>query len=807
MRTTTRLCAGLLVFAGFMSPPLAAGGDIAAAARAILSNAHIGQVQTAAVRPADAELRAASDRLIVSSRLALAVGDVRKAAELLSQADAMQVPYGPNGDSPARVRDLIARWEESNAEIAKMGKTESTRLHRSALMVEQADWLRMWDKLDEAERIAMDATTLNAQFGAGQRTPKAVLEDVFARRRETATGPYKIWDPTAPRQGNRDPNVVPVSGVMPAATTNEAKAAASAMLVEARKSLANGDVATAEALAKQAATLPAQYGPGEDHPNAVMFDVNRVRAQQGGVGNAVRPVSGEYVIPGAPGAPSPADFNQMSEAMQFFTQGEDALKRGQTAQALELYRMANARREGLDPVTQRVVRERLTLVAANPQGQGSYAGTNPENMLTEADAARQVLINQITAEVTRKQIEAGKMKANDPVNALKMLEETRGRVEQTQVEQRVKDSLIRRLDFEIADLKKHLEFTEPQRKLEAQNQATLDLIDRQAEHKVVVQNELAQLCEEFNQCIESQRFNDAELIARRAELIAPQEPVVQSMVFTAKFAKRAMMAENIRRAKENGVAEAFMEVDSASTPHSGSPYQFGDVKQWNEMTARRGAMDRKNERLTERELEIQQKLKTPVSLQFSNKPLGETVSHLAQLAAINIHLDPQGLSDEGVTTSTPISINIKEPISLKSALNLILEPLKLTYVIKDEVLKVTSKQLGDGDVYPVAYNVADLVIPIPNFVASGNMGLASAVQGALADAGGALGAARGLPPEFAVATANGGTKNAAMASNASVLSQPANGKMGGVPGQPGGGSTGAAGLGTGPAGLGSGVAP
>ena len=33
---------------------------------------------------------------------------------------------------------------------------------------------------------------------------------------------------------------------------------------------------------------------------------------------------------------------------------------------------------------------------------------------------------------------------------------------------------------------------------------------------------------------------------------------------------------------------------------------------------------------------------------------------------------------------------------LKSALNLILEPLHLSYVVKDEVLKITSEQLRDG---------------------------------------------------------------------------------------------------------------
>ena len=76
------------------------------------------------------------------------------------------------------------------------------------------------------------------------------------------------------------------------------------------------------------------------------------------------------------------------------------------------------------------------------------------------------------------------------------------------------------------------------------------------------------------------------------------------------------------------------------------------------------------------------------------------VDGLSQLAGVNIHLDPRGLSQEGVRSDTPVTLNLPQEISLKSALTLILEPLHLTYTIKDEVLKITSEQIRDGDVYP-----------------------------------------------------------------------------------------------------------
>ena len=43
--------------------------------------------------------------------------------------------------------------------------------------------------------------------------------------------------------------------------------------------------------------------------------------------------------------------------------------------------------------------------------------------------------------------------------------------------------------------------------------------------------------------------------------------------------------------------------------------------------------------------EIERKLRTPVSLRFRNEPLANVLDHLAQQAAVNLHLDPQGMTE------------------------------------------------------------------------------------------------------------------------------------------------------------------
>ena len=122
-------------------------------------------------------------------------------------------------------------------------------------------------------------------------------------------------------------------------------------------------------------------------------------------------------------------------------------------------------------------------------------------------------------------------------------------------------------------------------------------------------------------------------------------------------------------------------------------------------------------RRNEQEIEIEKKLQDAgLGRLQEHAALSKVMDQLAKLADVNLHLDPQGLAQEGVSSDTPVTIELRQEVMLKSALNLILEPLHLSYVVKDEVLKITSEQMRAGQVYTVTYNVADLVMPIPNFV-------------------------------------------------------------------------------------------
>ena len=106
---------------------------------------------------------------------------------------------------------------------------------------------------------------------------------------------------------------------------------------------------------------------------------------------------------------------------------------------------------------------------------------------------------------------------------------------------------------------------------------------------------------------------------------------------------------------------------------------------------------------------IRKALASPTETDFVNWPLCEAVDYLATRHDVEIQFDFKALEELGVKGSTPVTRNLKG-VSLRSALGLILEPLQLTYTIKNEVLLITSQEKVSADLTTKVYPVADLVL-------------------------------------------------------------------------------------------------
>jgi general secretion pathway protein D len=786
---------------------------------------------------------------LLTARRALAVGDLRRAEEFAQQAKNQNLQYAPLDDTPEKVQAAVRKMQD----LATLDKnTEAYRRTFARNMMEQAEAFLRYGEMDEAERLANQAAQQRATYSPIESKPQDLLARIGAMRRlgnraeTTIPGAGDLSNPL----GNASAGMV-------------LRQQAVELVRQAREALAAGEMDRAEELARKAEQLrlpDTAFSPGEDRPGLVLLDIRQVRQRESSriaaaanIGEAVAatgvtesqrmasqaiydptndptrnvPVagaqgatdikmrqynmaqSGRTPIPAPPAIPpEPISPDEASpgkaapgSAISLFQQGEAALKAQDKERASRLFRQAAEHVNELDPLTAQRLQDYLQLLAATTPGSAQGSGQAP-TMLDETAARQQVLARQVAADLAHLEANARALRESDPKGALVLLEEGRKRVETAGLEPAARNQLLRRADRAIGETKQFLEENRPRLELAEKNNRTRQEIDRQQRVKLETQEKIALLVDEFNRLRDEQRYEEAQVTAKRAAELDPDSPVAQQLLLDAKFFYRVMSNQALQEKKDNGFWAALDSVDYASVPFDDrNPYVMPDAKTWSEMTKSRAKLTQAERRrnLSEREIEIQKKLRTPVSLEFTNAPLSKVVDYLAKIAEINIYLDPKGLAEEGVTTDTPVTIEVRQEIMLKSALNLILQPLHLSYIVKDEVLKITSEQMRDSEVITRTYNVADLVVPIPNFVPM-PMGLSAAyhdAMGSIGFGGGNVSFGSTTTPLAVVASRDGKGGNGAI--NPNVLAQLSSSSTGGLLGQP------KQPIGYGPGGLGGGT--
>jgi general secretion pathway protein D len=337
-----------------------------------------------------------------------------------------------------------------------------------------------------------------------------------------------------------------------------------------------------------------------------------------------------------------------------------------------------------------------------------------------------LLVARASAEVAARQLEAKRLAQRSPSDALALLDEVAAGLGKQPLPPETRAQLLRRIERTRRDIEESTGKRRAELALERQNDKVEAQIDRERAQKVEVDQRIAMLVEEYNSLIDTQRFAEAEAIAKKAGQLAPDNPVVRQLLAQSRVIRRIDTQRTIEGQQNDGFLDVVEDIDRSGRPFAG-PIAFPEVKEWDVLTRDRKKLLEGGARVSAAEVAIHKKLDTKVKPAYRNQPLATVIDALATQADVAIHLDLVGLEQEAVRSDTPVTLSLDQPISLKSALKLLLEPLHLGYVVKDEVLKITSPRLVMGDVYAVTYPVADLVLPIPNFTSDG-LGITGALR-------------------------------------------------------------------------------
>jgi len=392
-------------------------------------------------------------------------------------------------------------------------------------------------------------------------------------------------------------------------------------------------------------------------------------------------------------------------------------------------RAAEPTAEELPPATdesaaaRRIMEEAISRSGENARPTAGRAPTDGNAAAIPDD----LLVARISAEVAAKQLEARRTAQRSPSDALALLDDAAAKIADPAVPEKVRTQLQQRIERARRDIEESTGKRRGELEMERKSAQVEARVAREKSQKVEVDQRLAMLVEEYNALIDSQRFPEAEAVAKKAGQLAPDNPIVRQLLSQSRVIRRLDTQKSIEGQKRDGFMNVAEDTERSSTPFVG-PIEFPTTRDWKDLTKNRTRLQAEGRaRATPAELQIQKRMSVKVKASHRDQPLSAVLDALAKQADVPIHLDMVGLEQEAVRSDTPVTISLDQSISLKSALRLLLEPLHLDYVIKDEVLKVTSPRLVKGEVYSVSYPVADLVIPIPNFSSDG-LGITGALR-------------------------------------------------------------------------------
>jgi len=350
------------------------------------------------------------------------------------------------------------------------------------------------------------------------------------------------------------------------------------------------------------------------------------------------------------------------------------------------------------------------------------ARTPPEKLPPDLVVAR------FSAEAAARQLEAKRRAEKSPAEAIELLDALSSDLGRQEMPADAREKIARRIERTKREIEEATGKRRGELALDKRNAEIERDIERRQAAGAAREERLAMLIEEYNDLMDARRFAEAEAVAKRAAKLAPDNPVVKQLLAQSQVIRRIDTQRSIEGEKQ----AAFLDVAEDAEKSSGGfvgPIEYPQMKDWADLTKNRSRLRADGRsRSSPAEAVILKKLSTPVTLSHGKPaPLSAVLDDLAKQAGIPIHLDPAGLEKTGARSETPVTITIDQPISLKSALKLVLEQFALDTIIRDEVLKVTAPELMKGDYVSRSYPVADLVIAVPNFSSDG-LGITGALR-------------------------------------------------------------------------------
>ena len=105
-----------------------------------------------------------------------------------------------------------------------------------------------------------------------------------------------------------------------------------------------------------------------------------------------------------------------------------------------------------------------------------------------------------------------------------------------------------------------------------------------------------------------------------------------------------------------------------------------------------------------------QALARPIQAEFKSAKFQDVLDHISNATGRTIILDKGALDEAQINYDTPVSFPVKTPVATRTVLRSVLGQLNLTYVVRDNVIQVTSQMRAKDMMVTRSYYIGDIVL-------------------------------------------------------------------------------------------------
>ncbi len=704
-------------------------------------------------QPDDGKVRQARV-MMGEARAAARAGNTTAAMAAIDTVEQMNVPADKLGsDSPAAVRRELALASPGVRPPAPSGNPATAdrgNNGQARALVAEARQMQQQGRLLEARARLLEAQKLPAQFGPEEDRPEKALLDLagLARRQidrlETQADDIAKHGETQ-KYAEAEQSLTQAQAIARGFQLDTYLLDKKLAWVKQARGSSVAQANVNDTAAPPITRVEGRTNVSDGGPQAQgeqLLSQARLEIRAGNTGAARRLV--EQVYAGNFGMKTEAESllrsidveeyeQKRSEQKRTFIAANSAFKRGDYQLASHLFRAVDVKM--LDAEQQARLKEVMRLPEMQPEqptetvaqsgtsgvptppagGPTPVEGSRETTYLQQVDAMRQIKFQKMREQELDSEKTARKLAdLGDMEQAISVLQEYLSRLPSSGLDPD-KTALLRR---PVEAKLQQYQTLEAQRNIKTAEKNAVAQAKYNHEQKTLAeenkQQRMKELMDKYNGLYKQAKYREAEMYAMQAQELDPDNPVAAAAVQMSRMQGNIQRFKQVKEGKEQHFVDDLDDAEEMG-PVVGlySPLKY-DKNHLHELR-KHGQIDLKalNGIKTEKQRELEHRLDTPVSLNFSNVPLGKVFDEISTMHEINIQPDMPALNERGISLEQPITFKI-DNVSLKTALKYLLHNSNLVYVPEEEALRITTPENARGNLVMHAYQVTELVIPVPD---------------------------------------------------------------------------------------------